>query len=108
MTVCTICPHCNQACHWTWEDAFDKFGFDDGDGLVMTEVVADALRAAGYEVKVQPWGIHNVVITVISRNGTVLVPESVNVGYDDPRDYLPTELVALLDEAFPEGSEVAP
>lgn len=102
----TICPSCGMKHEWSWEEAFDKFGFGDGDGLVMTEVVADALRAAGCEVKVQPWGIHNVVITAISRNGTALVPESVNVGYDDPRDYLPTELVALLDEAFPEDREV--
>lgn len=103
----TICPSCGMKSEWSWEEAFDKFGFGDGDGLVMTEVVADALRAVSYDVKVQPWGIHNVVITAISRNGTALVPESVNVGYDDPRKYLPTELVALLDEAFPEGSEVA-
>lgn len=102
----TICPSCGMKHEWSWEEAFDKFGFGDGDGLVMTEVVADALRAAAYEVKVQPWGIHNVVITAISRNGTALVPESVNVGYDDPRDYLPSDIVSFLDHEFSEDREV--
>ena len=27
--------------YWEWEDAFDKFGFEDGDGLVMTHKVAE-------------------------------------------------------------------
>ena len=35
---------------WSWEEAFDKFGFEDGDGLVMTDVVAAVLQDAGYSV----------------------------------------------------------
>lgn len=35
---------------WSWTEAFDKFGFDDGDGLVMTWHVADVLNAAGFQV----------------------------------------------------------
>lgn len=108
MTVRTICPFCFHAHGWRWEEAFDKFGFNDGDGLVMTSAVVDVLTAAGYEAKSEAWGIHNVVITAISRDGVSLIPESVRLGYDDPRRYLPTELVALLDGAFPDGSEVTP
>lgn len=108
MTVRTICPFCFHAHEWGWEEAFDKFGFDDGDGLVMTGAVVDVLAAAGYEAKSEPWGIHNIVITAITRDGVPLIPESVRLGYDHPRKYLPTELIALLDGAFPDGSEVAP
>lgn len=50
-TVRTICPTCGQAHNWSWEEAFDKFGFGDGDDLVMTEKVAEALRKNGYEVR---------------------------------------------------------
>lgn len=105
--VTTRCDHCGAMHNWSWEDAFDKFGFDDGDGLVMTEAVADALRERGYDVTVQPWGLHNVVITELSRDGGSLIPEEATVGYDDPRDYLPEEVVDLLDRAFPDGMEVS-
>ena len=46
----TKCPQCGGAYPWSWEDAFEKFGFGDGEGVVMTEVVADVLRTAGYTV----------------------------------------------------------
>jgi hypothetical protein len=46
------CPTCNTDHDWSWDEAFNKFGFGDGDGLVMTNQVADALRAAGYTVTV--------------------------------------------------------
>ena len=61
----TLCPTCGETHSWSWTDAFDKFGFNDGDGLVMTEHVANALRAKGYAVKTEPWGFHNTTITSI-------------------------------------------
>ena len=39
----THCPTCCQETTWYWTDAFDKFGFEDGDGIVMTEHVAETL-----------------------------------------------------------------
>ena len=45
MTFST-CPKCLSTIDWSWEEAFDKFGFGDGDGLVMTDTVAAALRRA--------------------------------------------------------------
>jgi hypothetical protein len=89
--------------HWSWEDAFDKFGFGDGDDLVMTEIVAQALRRHGYDVETMHWGFHNTIITSISRNGAVCIPDEVTLGYDEPRQYLPTEVVALLDREFRDG-----
>lgn len=105
----TLCPTCGEPSSWSWNEAFDKFGFGDGDGLVMTETVADALRKHGLTVIVEPWGSHNVTITSIkTKAGKELIPEDIQYGYDDPRDYLPKRIVKLLDEAFPFLREVAP
>lgn len=83
---------------WTWEEAFDKFGFDDGDGPIMTDVVASVLRDAGYSVTAEPWGFHNVVISSIKDgDGLEQIPAGIALGYDEPRDYLPKTLIALLD-----------
>lgn len=104
--VRTCCPTCGHTHHWSWEEAFDKFGFGDGDDLVMTETVAQALRRHGYEVRTMHWGFHNTIITEINRDGTACISDDVTRGYDEPRDYLPKEVIVLLDEAFPSGAEV--
>ena len=83
---------------WSWQEAFDKFGFEDGDGLVMTDVVEAVLWDAGYSVTAEPWDSHNVVISSIKdATGNELIPSTVSIGYDDPRSYLPKTIVALLD-----------
>ena len=102
----TTCPTCANSQSWSWDEAFDKFGFCDGDGLIMTEAVADVLRNAGYCVVTEPWGCHNITISSITRDGAELIPADINAGYDDPRDYLPEEIIAALDAALPEGVEV--
>lgn len=102
----TTCTTCGNRYEWSWEEAFDKFGFEDGDGLVMTDHVADFLRSTGLSVTVQQYGFHNLVITDIERDGQSLIPETAQRGYDDPRDYLPGDLVDDLDRRFPEGREV--
>lgn len=107
-TVYTTCPHCASRLLWSWEEAFEKFGFGDGDEIVMTEAVADALRNQGYTVIAEPWGMHNTVITSIVKDGIEQIPDSASVGYDEPREYLPDDIVRILDEAFPEGREVQP
>lgn len=95
------CPTCGAPVAWGWEEAFDKFGFDDGDGLVMTFAVAAVLIKAGYEVTHHTWGMHNDVISELLRDGVSLIPEDANLGYDDPREYLPDEIFALLDRELP-------
>lgn len=104
----TRCGHCGAEIGWAWEDAFDKFGYADGDGLVMTPVVAETLQAYGYRVVYGPWGLHNVVITEVSRDGIALIPAGTDIGYADPRVYLPREIVDLLDRTFASGAEVLP
>jgi hypothetical protein len=93
----TTCESCGTCHEWTWEEAFDKFGFGDGDGLVMTDSVARVLIDAGYAVESRKWGLHNVIITSIKLDGIEQMPEGATVGYDDPRSYLPAAIVALLD-----------
>ncbi len=102
------CPRCAHPHDWQWEEAFDKFGFNDGDGLVMTGRVVAALRKGGYCVRAQMWGMHNTVILSIRRGRRQLIPETANVGYDDPRTYLPKEIIDLLDEELSCGEEVYP
>jgi len=47
---------------WTWQDAFSKWGFGDGDGWNGTHLVKDFIESLGYEVECDGWGIHNYLI----------------------------------------------
>lgn len=99
--VIEYCPHCGSDYEWSWEEAFDKFGFMDGDGLINTFEVEDVLIAAGYEVELRKWGLHNILIRSIKLDGIEMMPQDNQryvVGYDDPRDYLPKEIIVLLDK----------
>lgn len=92
------CRYCNSEFRWSWEEAFDKFGFGDGDSNVMTEVVAKVLDGAGYAVETSAWGLHNVVIRSIRKQGVEQIPaQGIRFGYDNPRDYLPQAIIDLLD-----------
>ena len=106
--VFTCCPCCGTRHEWSWEEAFDKFGFGDGDSIIMTGSVAETLRANGCTVAMQRRGDHNLIITRIERGGVSLIPADTDLGYDDPRDYLPHSIVSLLDSEFPEHTEVRP
>ena len=106
--VFTYCPTCSTDCSWHWEEAFDKFGFNDGDGLVMTEVVANSLRKRGYIVETHTWGWHNTIINRISRDGISVIPETARIGYDKPRTYQLEDIIDILDADFSDGEEVQP
>ena len=95
-----------DARRWCWEEAFDKFGYDDGDGRVYTSQVVDVLRDAGYSVETLELALHNIIIVSIRCGQTNLMPiegSSVRIGYDAPRDYLPNKVVSILDEKLPTG-----
>lgn len=102
------CPICATLCSWTWEDAFDKFGFGDGEGHVQTARVAAVLEQNGYDVRHQYWGNHNDIIDSIMKDSVEQIPASVRVGYDDPRRYLPKRIVRLLDQHLSADQEVLP
>jgi hypothetical protein len=100
LTTCDTCG--SDAYRWSWTEAFDKFGFNDGDGQVETWQVEAVLVQAGYDVEVQTWGLHNTVIVSIKRDGKDCIPDGISFGYDDPRGYLPAEIVDLLDRHLPD------
>ncbi len=99
----TECENCGGHYDWLWEEAFDKFGFNDGDGQIETWQVENVLVQAGYEVEVEGWGLHNTVITSIKKDGVEKIPydnSDYAFGYDDPRQYFPADIITLLDKAL--------
>lgn len=93
---------------WSWEEAFSKFGFEDGDGWNGTSLVSDFIESLGYSTECENWGMHNYLIVKL------FMPDSTEVlcpldemgkgwGYREPRGYLPQTLVRALDEEFNES-----
>ena len=91
--------------NWRWEEAFDKFGFEDGDGTIFTDDVANYLQNIGYNLITEGWGCHNTIIVSVSKDGVAQIPENANLGYDCPRSYLPAKIIKALDKRFPENGE---
>lgn len=106
LITCTAC--------WNpinWCESFNKFGHADGEDCVHTNIVAGELRKAGYYVKVHE-DSHNPIIVEIGEEGEVGelaqfyaddMPANNQPGYTNPRDTLPSEVVALLDRIFGTG-----
>ena len=88
---------------WSWTEAFDKFGFEDGNGQAQTYAVANVLEDAGYHVEYETWGMHNDVIVSIKHDNVEQIPlDSIRLGYDCPRDYLPATIIKQLDDELPD------
>ena len=100
---------------WEWQEAFHKFGFHDGDEWVGTSLVAQYLEELGYDVDYEGWGMHNITIIKLAKDGKSLLPhydaegnyiegnsetEKIKYGYDEPETYLPADLVKKLNEHF--------
>lgn len=88
--------------YWTWEEAFLKFRYGDGESPHFTEIVSETLSAEGYESEYEPWGIHNDIITSLKdKTGKVILPSAeIHLGYDNAREYLPKEIIEFLDNCF--------
>lgn len=89
-----------------WTEAFNKFGHGDGDdpsAEARTDNVVEALRALGYETGARFWGPHNYMIEELETPFLQEI-EGISVGHDNPRDYLPKDLIEALDYAFPYSS----
>ena len=87
---------------WVWEEAFSKFGFGDGDGWNGSAHVARFIDDV-YNVKtvLDSWGMHNyMIVDILDKDRNTIIPEDVDIGYTSARQYLPKDLVALLDEEF--------
>lgn len=62
------------------------------------------MYSAGYLVRTEPWGLHNVTIASIFNGGVELIPhDRVGCDYDDPRSYLPSDIITLLDLKLPDN-----
>ena len=91
--------------YWEWEEAFSKWGFNDGDGLVMTHEVAMAIQQLpGYHVEYDKPGCHNCYILKITYYDEEVygVDNSVDYtpGYDDPHSMLDEAVIEHLDRTF--------
>ena len=95
------CVVCGGSIEWHWEEAFFKLGFAHDSGHAESLNVANALLEAGYELPVQPESQLSILITSIKKGGIEQIPEHINVGYENPRLYLPEEILQLLDQKFP-------
>lgn len=100
------CEHCGNRYHW--KHAFSKFGYDDGNGTVETPLIANTLEDAGFTVKCAPYGPHNTIITSIRKDGWEYMPSpflgsgsAYRIGYSDPIEYFPIEILELLEKEFP-------
>lgn len=89
------CHHCRTLHFWHWKTAFK---YCESQILAQTETVAEVLQAAGYELKFDD-SYEPAVIDSMMLDGNELLPEQGLRG-DDPRAYLPAEVVSLLDAKF--------
>ena len=87
-----------QHIHWEWEEAFNKFGFGDGDEWNGTHLVEEFLHSIGCkEVECDSWGIHNYMIfRIVDKDGK----EYEFDGYEDPHNILPKRIIRKLNEEF--------
>ena len=85
---------------WQWEEAFQKYGFHDGDNS-QTYRIEDALNELGYQV-ITSQGIHNYHIVSICKSDKEWIIED----DENPRPYLPQEVVEELDALFPLDLEI--
>lgn len=89
-----------QTYAWQWEEAFQKFGFRDGDDPQHNKEVGDFLKDFGYSYHTSS-GIHNGFICALAHNGVrVELPED-DEDVVDIRAMFPKDVLAALDKAFP-------
>ena len=97
-------PTCGQEIstkvHINWPDAFNKFGYGDGDGEVYTYEIAEHIDELGLSCVYKQKGMHKEVIESIKCNGKELIPDATDIGYDCPRGYLPAFIVEHCDKKY--------
>lgn len=86
---------------WSWTEAFNKYGFNEGETDTYTFEVSDFLADLGYIIETTS-GIHNTYISSLrSPTGVeLLAVNKFNVGIDDAEEQLPDVLVDALNQKF--------
>ena len=81
-----------------WTDAFDKFGNNDGDdpaAYFYSQSVADVIQELGYQCVLSSCFHNRFICSITAPDGEELCAGT--VGYDDPRTFLPTDILRHLD-----------
>ena len=65
--------------NWDWEDAFSKFGFNDGDGWNGTYLVSEFIETLGYETCCGCWGLPNyLIMAILKEKKSILFMQDAN------------------------------
>lgn len=96
------CNYCGNNYLLDWEDVFDNHDYKDGENNEKTYIVRDVLINAGYQVELDQKS-HDETIISIKKDGKELMPfndDTIHLSFDVPREYLPEEVIDLLDNYF--------
>ena len=86
-----------------WTDAFNKFGFDNGN-RTQTDEVGGYIESLDMEVAFWDYEYYNSVIAHIYHPALKqIVPQRARPGFSNPRDWLPPWLLELLDTRYGRG-----
>lgn len=91
------CKNCEGKYNWHWQEAFLRI--DCWANEFNTCCVEGVLARNGYQVEATGGRTHNIICS-IKKDGVDQIPLSAKVGYDNPQEYLPKEIVAILDKTF--------
>ena len=91
--VYSKCVVCLGTYYWSWQQAFFKFGFDDGDGQVETYTVVSVLMKAGYPKQIATTASLFILINSISGILGQLTKENV---INEILNYWPLFIVVLI------------
>lgn len=94
------CSHCNSTFEWHWEAAFAKWGFGPGTGPSITEWVTEFLTQSGYKIITRQLEQGNTIIISIRKGKQEFIPADINIGHVHPNEFLPAELIKLLQQKF--------
>lgn len=94
----SFCNQCQGTYNWHWQEAFFKISCWSLKS--NTCCVESLLARAGYRVHIAGGRKRN-VIRYIKMNGIDQIPTNARIGHNNPQEYLPPEIVTILDKAFP-------
>ncbi len=95
MPICK-CALCGGPLNWEWEHAFYREGFADGVNTQPDQVV-NFLSDQGVEVDTDDSRSNEFIDSIKTIDGVELIADHDWEGETDPREFLPPDIVKLLD-----------